>query len=131
MTIDYRNHKAKDISSYMCYRIEAALYLEQASHTLAEKADQNASKLFSDEAGNMYERATTGLLSKTLILYFAYADFEEVGVPRALLSCSSFRASPSGWYACHRHRISKISVHPEGNGYPALFRAREGGGSKE
>lgn len=56
---------------------EAALYLEQSSKLLIEKGDTNAGKLFSDEAANMYERAISSLLKRNLLLYFAYADFEE------------------------------------------------------
>lgn len=41
------------------------------------KQDVNASKLFSEEAANMFERATSTLLSKNMLLYFAYADYEE------------------------------------------------------
>lgn len=37
----------------------------------------NASKLFSEEAANIFERATSTLLSKNQLLYFAYADYEE------------------------------------------------------
>jgi cleavage stimulation factor subunit 3 len=37
----------------------------------------NAAKLFSDEAAAVYERATASLLKKNMLLYFAYADFEE------------------------------------------------------
>lgn len=37
----------------------------------------NAAKLFSDEAAAVYERATSSLLKKNMLLYFAYADFEE------------------------------------------------------
>lgn len=39
--------------------------------------DVNAAKLFSDEAANVYERATSTLLSKNMLLYFAHADYEE------------------------------------------------------
>lgn len=39
--------------------------------------DVNAVKIFSDEAASIYERAITGVLSKNMLLYFAYADFEE------------------------------------------------------
>ncbi|XP_067946959.1 cleavage stimulation factor subunit 3-like isoform X2 [Watersipora subatra] len=56
---------------------EAASFLEQSSRLLSEKGDQNACKLFAEEAGNVYERGISGLLKNTLILYFAYADFEE------------------------------------------------------
>ncbi|XP_067120911.1 cleavage stimulation factor subunit 3 isoform X1 [Centruroides vittatus] len=56
---------------------EAALFLEMSSKLLIEKGDMNAGKLFSDEAAAIYERATTTLLKKNTLLYFAYADFEE------------------------------------------------------
>ncbi|KAL0281231.1 UNVERIFIED_CONTAM: hypothetical protein PYX00_002281 [Menopon gallinae] len=56
---------------------EAALFLEQSSAVLTEKGDVNAVKIFSDEAANIYERAIGGVLSKNMLLYFAYADFEE------------------------------------------------------
>ncbi|XP_064627330.1 cleavage stimulation factor subunit 3-like [Lineus longissimus] len=56
---------------------EAASYLEQSSKLLTEKGDQNAGKLFAEEASSMYERAITTLLKENMLLYFAYADFEE------------------------------------------------------
>lgn len=37
----------------------------------------NASKLFSEEAANVFERATSSLLNRNMLLYFAYADYEE------------------------------------------------------
>lgn len=40
--------------------------------------DMQGSKLLSDEASNLYERAINGLMSLNMLLYFAYADFEEV-----------------------------------------------------
>lgn len=33
--------------------------------------------MFSEEAANMFERATSTLLTKNMLLYFAYADYEE------------------------------------------------------
>ena len=39
--------------------------------------DVNASKIFSEEAQQIYERAISGPLRKNQLLYFAYADFEE------------------------------------------------------
>lgn len=42
--------------------------------------DMNNSKLFSDEAANIYERAIGTLLKKNMLLYFAFADYEEVRV---------------------------------------------------
>ncbi|XP_031552725.1 cleavage stimulation factor subunit 3-like [Actinia tenebrosa] len=56
---------------------EAASYLETTSKQLAEKGDMQGSKLLSDEASNLYERAINGLMSLNMLLYFAYADFEE------------------------------------------------------
>lgn len=38
----------------------------------------NNSKLFSDEAANIYERAISTLLKKNMLLYFSFADYEEV-----------------------------------------------------
>ncbi|XP_071113458.1 cleavage stimulation factor subunit 3-like [Haliotis cracherodii] len=56
---------------------EAAAYLEQSSKILSEKGDQNAGKMFADEAAAIYERAISSLMKKNMLLYFAYADFEE------------------------------------------------------
>lgn len=56
---------------------QAAQFLEYSCKVLAEKGDVNASKLFSEEAANMFERAINSLLSKNILLYFAYADYEE------------------------------------------------------
>lgn len=39
--------------------------------------DVTAAKMFSDEAGAVFERATSTLLKNNMLLYFAYADFEE------------------------------------------------------
>lgn len=38
----------------------------------------NNSKLFSDEAANIYERAIGTLLKKNMLLYFSFGDYEEV-----------------------------------------------------
>ncbi|PVD28191.1 hypothetical protein C0Q70_10777 [Pomacea canaliculata] len=56
---------------------EAASYLEQSSKLLTEKGDQNVGKLFADEAAAIYERAITSLMKSNMLIYFAYADFEE------------------------------------------------------
>lgn len=42
----------------------------------------NNSKLFSDEAANIYERAIGSLLKKNMLLYFSFADYEEVSRTR-------------------------------------------------
>ncbi|CAG5134130.1 unnamed protein product [Candidula unifasciata] len=57
--------------------IEAASYLDQSSKILTEKGDQNSGKLFADEAAAIYERAINSLMKKNMLIYFAYADFEE------------------------------------------------------
>ncbi|XP_011167084.2 protein suppressor of forked [Solenopsis invicta] len=56
---------------------QAAHFLELSSKILTEKGDVNAAKNLSDEAATMFERATSTLLSKNMLLYFAHADFEE------------------------------------------------------
>ena len=40
--------------------------------------DITGGQKLADEAASFYERATSTLLKKNLLLYFAYADFEEV-----------------------------------------------------
>ena len=54
-----------------------AQFLQQSSKQLHDKGDLNGSKLFSDEAANMFERAITTLLKKNMLIHFAYADYEE------------------------------------------------------
>ncbi|VEL15669.1 unnamed protein product [Protopolystoma xenopodis] len=55
---------------------EAASYLDQASKLLAEKGDQAMARQFADDTAAMYERAIA-LLETNMMLYFAYADYEE------------------------------------------------------
>ena len=50
-------------------------YIEIMLHLLQ---DQNAGKMFADEAAAIYERAITTLMKSNMLLFFAYADFEEV-----------------------------------------------------
>lgn len=51
----------------------------------------NNSKLFSDEAANIYERAIGTLLKKNMLLYFSFGDYEEVIVqPSDQFSISFF-----------------------------------------
>lgn len=40
--------------------------------------DLAAGKMFSEEAAQIYDRATTTFLKTNMLLHFAYADFEEV-----------------------------------------------------
>jgi cleavage stimulation factor subunit 3 len=40
----------------------------------------SASKMFADEAAALYERAISSLLKSCILIYFAFADFEEVRI---------------------------------------------------
>lgn len=51
----------------------------------------NNSKLFSDEAANIYERAIGTLLKKNMLLYFAFADYEEVSIE----FCTRLKPAPT------------------------------------
>ncbi|OON21028.1 suppressor of forked protein [Opisthorchis viverrini] len=55
---------------------EAASHLEHASKVLMEKGDQTTARQFANETASMYERAIA-LLKTNMMLYFAYADYEE------------------------------------------------------
>lgn len=55
---------------------EAASHLEHASKVLSEKGDQNTARQFANDTAAMYERAIA-LLRTNMMLYFAYADYEE------------------------------------------------------
>jgi cleavage stimulation factor subunit 3 len=59
---------------------DAANYLHQMSINLAEKGNVALSKQFADEASNLYERAINSFMKNNMLIYFAYADFEEVSV---------------------------------------------------
>ena len=48
------------------------------------------SKVLGDETAAMYERAITGIMKHSMLLYFAYADFEEVK-KKKLLDNKTFR----------------------------------------
>lgn len=39
--------------------------------------DVDTAKAFQEQASALYERATSGILNKSMLLHFAYADFEE------------------------------------------------------
>ncbi|EDV26461.1 uncharacterized protein TRIADDRAFT_21977, partial [Trichoplax adhaerens] len=56
---------------------EAALFLESMSKVLSEKGDMQLGRELSQEAANVYQRAVDGLLKNNMLLYFAFADFEE------------------------------------------------------
>ncbi|CAH8634485.1 unnamed protein product [Schistosoma intercalatum] len=55
---------------------EAASYLDHASKILVEKGDQTTARQFANDTAAMYERAIA-LLKTNMMLYFAYADYEE------------------------------------------------------
>ena len=48
----------------------------RSSYSLLQ--DMQGSKLLAEEASSLYERAISGLMKNNMLLYFAYADFEEV-----------------------------------------------------
>ena len=56
---------------------EAAVFLQDSARELNEKGDVDASKSCLDQASAFYERATSTILKKSMLLHFAYADFEE------------------------------------------------------
>ncbi|KAI6184025.1 Suf domain-containing protein [Aphelenchoides bicaudatus] len=56
---------------------EAALFQQQAEKSLAEKGDVKQSATVSEEIIALYEKAISGLMKDSPILYFSYADFEE------------------------------------------------------
>uniref|UniRef100_H2YS46 Suppressor of forked domain-containing protein n=1 Tax=Ciona savignyi TaxID=51511 RepID=H2YS46_CIOSA len=56
---------------------EAAQYLSSTSKLMQEKGDTNSSKILSDEASSLYERAISSLMKSNMLIHFAYADFEE------------------------------------------------------
>nr|XP_002126480.1 cleavage stimulation factor subunit 3 [Ciona intestinalis] len=56
---------------------EAAQYLSSTSKLMQEKGDTNSSKILSDEASSLYERAISSLMKSNTLIHFAYADFEE------------------------------------------------------
>ena len=57
--------------------LEAALFLQDSAKILADKGDVDNSKMFLEQIETLYERVTTGVLNKCMLLHFAYADFEE------------------------------------------------------
>ncbi|CAP22079.2 Protein CBR-SUF-1 [Caenorhabditis briggsae] len=56
---------------------EAAMFLQEASQTLDEKGDVKLAQALKVECIGLYERAITGLMKESKLLYFAYADFQE------------------------------------------------------
>uniref|UniRef100_A0A1I7TA54 Suf domain-containing protein n=1 Tax=Caenorhabditis tropicalis TaxID=1561998 RepID=A0A1I7TA54_9PELO len=56
---------------------EAAMFLQEASQTLDEKGDVKLAAALKQETISLYERAITGLMKESKLLYFAYADFQE------------------------------------------------------
>ncbi|KAI6188328.1 Suf domain-containing protein [Aphelenchoides besseyi] len=56
---------------------EAALFQQQAAKLLTERGDVKQAGVVSDEIVALYEKAITGLMRDSQIIYFAYADYEE------------------------------------------------------
>jgi len=55
----------------------AASHLQECSRILSEKGDVDNSKSIADQIVALYEKAISNLHAKNLILYLAFADFEE------------------------------------------------------
>lgn len=68
--------------------------------------DMNNSKLFSDEAANIYERAIGTLLKKNMLLYFSFADYEEVSVPPS----NQYKHPFSCNCGCKTHRLISLNL---------------------
>ena len=57
---------------------EAINYLQQMSALMAEKCEVTTSKYYAEEAVQMFERAIKSTMKNNMLIYFAYADYEEV-----------------------------------------------------
>lgn len=57
---------------------EAVSYLQQMSSLMAEKCEATASRLYAEEAISMFERSIKTFMKTNMLMYFAYADYEEV-----------------------------------------------------
>jgi len=55
----------------------AASHLQECARILSEKGDVDNAKTISDQISTLYEKAISNLHAKNLILYLAFADFEE------------------------------------------------------
>ena len=55
-----------------------AWYILYCKNFLLLFQDQNAGKMFADEAAALFERAITTTMKGNMLIYFTYADFEEV-----------------------------------------------------
>jgi len=53
------------------------MFLEETSRTLAAKGDVDMAKSLVDQTEAFYERAVSGIMSDSMLLHFAYADFQE------------------------------------------------------
>ncbi|XP_037072313.1 protein suppressor of forked-like [Pollicipes pollicipes] len=56
---------------------EYAVFLQEAAQLMTDKGDVNGAKLISDDIATVFERATQGPMRRCMLIYFAYADFEE------------------------------------------------------
>ena len=59
---------------------EAVNYLQQMSVSMAEKCEATASRHYAEEAINMFERSIKSFMKNNMLMYFAYADYEEVSM---------------------------------------------------
>ena len=57
---------------------DAANYMQQLSAQMTEKCDLAMAKKYKEEVINFYEKVIKSFMRKNMLIYFAYADFEEV-----------------------------------------------------
>jgi len=62
---------------------QAASHLQEISRVLNEKGDVDNSKSINDQIVALYEKAISNLHAKNLIIYLAFADFEELQMRNA------------------------------------------------
>ena len=65
------------MSTHVDVALEAVLYLQQQASVMAEKCEITMSKFYTEEALQMYERLLKGSMANNMLVYFAYADYEE------------------------------------------------------
>ena len=73
------------LSTHPDIYFEATSYLQQMSQLMTEKGDALMSRHYAEEAINLYEKAVKSCMNNSSLIYFAYADFEEVNTTTFLL----------------------------------------------
>lgn len=58
--------------------LEAANYLQGSAKTMADKSDTDTSKILLDQLEALFEKCTSGMMQKCLLVHLRYADFLEI-----------------------------------------------------